>query len=57
MFVGGYREFVTTAQAAAFEHGAPIRGGHALAETMYTYTAADFWLIRTFRHTSFLVSK
>jgi hypothetical protein len=57
MFVGGHSEFMSTAQAAAFEHGTPIRSGHALAETMHTHTAADFRLIRTFRHSSFLVSK
>ena len=43
-------KFVTTAQAAAFEHGAPIGRGHALAKTMHPQAAADLGLIRSFRY-------
>jgi hypothetical protein len=57
MFVGSHCEFMAAAQAAAFEHSAPIGRGHALAEAMHTHAAADFRLIRTFGHSSFLISK
>jgi hypothetical protein len=48
---------LAAAQATAFENSAPISRGHALAETMHAHAAADFRLIRTFRHSSFLTLK
>jgi hypothetical protein len=48
---------LAAAQAAALKNSAPISRRHALAETMYAHAAADFWLIRTFRHSSFLTLK
>jgi hypothetical protein len=48
---------MATAQTTALEHLASISGGHALAETMHAQTAANFRLIRTFCHSSFLISK
>jgi hypothetical protein len=57
VFVGGDCQFVTPAQAAAFEDGAPIGSGHAFAEAVYAYAAADFGLVGSFWHSIFLVSK
>ena len=50
MLIGADGELVAPAQAAAFEHRAPISRGHALAEPMYTHAAADLRLIRSFWH-------
>jgi hypothetical protein len=57
VFVGGYCKFIAPAQAAALEHGASVSRRHATAETMYAHAAADFRLIRTFGHSTFLISK
>ena len=50
VLIGADGKFVTTAQAAAFEHGTPIGRGHALAKTMHPQPAADLGLIRSFWH-------
>lgn len=50
VLVGAYCEFISTAQAATFEHCAPIGRCHALAKSMYPHAAADFGLVRSFRH-------
>ena len=50
MLVGLGGQAVATVQAAAFEHLSSVSSGHALAETMYTHTAADLGLVRSFRH-------
>jgi hypothetical protein len=57
MLVGSHRQLLATAQAAALKNRATIRRCHAAAESVYTDTAADFRLIRTFRHSSFLTLK
>jgi hypothetical protein len=57
MLVGSHSQLLATAQAAAFQNCAPISCRHAAAESMYAHTAADFGLIRTFRHSSFLTLK
>ena len=57
MLIGSRRQLLATAQAATLKDGAPVSRRHALAETMYAHAAADFWLIRTFRHSSFLTLK
>jgi hypothetical protein len=48
---------IATAQAAALENCAPVSCRHALAESVDAHTAADFRLIRTFYHSSFLTLK
>jgi len=53
VFVGLYRQLMTTAQAAALEHSAPISRGHAFAEAMHANTAANFGLIRSLWHSFF----
>ena len=50
VLIGTHGELVTAAQTAAFEHGAPIGRGHALAKTMHPHSAADLGLICSFRH-------
>ena len=50
VLIRAHGKLVTTAQAAAFEHGAPIGRGHALAKTMHPHSAADLGLICSFRH-------
>jgi hypothetical protein len=50
MLVGFCGQTMTTTQATALEHLAPTSSRHALAEAMYTHTAAFFGLIRSFRH-------
>jgi hypothetical protein len=57
MVVGGLRQLRATTQAAALEHRAPICRSHALAKAVHAHAAADLRLIRTFGHSSFLVSK
>jgi hypothetical protein len=57
VFVGCDREFVTPAQAAAFEYGAPIGSGHAFAEPVHAHASANFRLVCSFWHSIFLVSK
>jgi hypothetical protein len=57
VLVGSHRQLLATAQASALEHRAPISRRHTTAEAMDTHTAADFRLIRTFRHSSFLTLK
>ena len=41
-------------QAAAFKHSTAISRRHSFAEPMHAHTAADFWLVRSFWHSSFL---
>jgi hypothetical protein len=50
MLVGFRGQAIATAQATALEYLAPVCGCHALAKAMYTHAAADFRLIRSFRH-------
>jgi hypothetical protein len=50
MLVGFCRQAIATSQAAALKHIAPVCGCHAFAEAMYAHAAADFGLIRSFRH-------
>ena len=50
MFVGLNRKFVTALEAAALEHRAAIRHGHALAESMHAHAAADLGLVCSFYH-------
>jgi hypothetical protein len=57
VLIGSHRQLLATAQAAALENRAPVSRCHAVAETMNSHTAADFGLIRTFRHSSFLTLK
>jgi hypothetical protein len=57
VLVGSYSQLFATAQAAAFQNRAPIGCRHALAESMHAHTAADFRLVRTFWHSSFLTLK
>jgi len=57
MLVGSHSQLFATAQAAALQDCAPIGRRHAAAEAMHAHTAADFRLIRTFRHSSFLTLK
>jgi hypothetical protein len=52
VLIGADGELVTPAQAAAFEHRAPIGRGHALAKTMHPHATADLGLVRSFRHAS-----
>jgi hypothetical protein len=54
VLVGSHRQLLATAQAAALQDGTPIGCRHALAESVHAHTAADFRLVRTFRHSSFL---
>jgi hypothetical protein len=58
MLVGFCSQAIATAQATTLEYFASICGRHALAEAMYTHAAADFGLVRSFRHIlSFLIQK
>jgi hypothetical protein len=57
VLVGGHSQLLATAQAAALEDCAPIGCRHAVAESMHAHAAADFRLVRTFRHSSFLTLK
>jgi hypothetical protein len=57
VLIGSHRQLLATAQAAALENRAPISRRHAIAESMDAHTAADFRLIRTFYHSSFLTLK
>jgi hypothetical protein len=57
VFVHCNGQLMATAQTAALEYSTPVSSGHTLAETMYTDTAANFRLIRSFWHSFFLVSK
>jgi hypothetical protein len=57
VLVGSHRQLLATAQAAALQDGAPIGCCHAAAESVHAHTAADFRLVRTFRHSSFLALK
>jgi hypothetical protein len=57
VLVGSHSQLSATAQATALENRAPISRGHSLAESMNSHTAADFRLIRTFHHSSFLTLK
>ncbi len=43
-------KFITTAQAAAFEHRAPIGRSHSLPKSVNPHAAADLGLICSFRH-------
>jgi hypothetical protein len=43
-------KFIAAAQAAAFEHSAPVGRSHALAKAMYPHAASGLGLIRSFRH-------
>ncbi len=51
------RQLVAAAQTTALKDSAPISGSHTLAKAVYTHTAADLRLIRTFYHFSFLTLK
>jgi hypothetical protein len=57
VLVGSLCQLLAATQAATLENCAPISRGHALPETMHAHATADFWLIRTFRHSSFLTLK
>jgi hypothetical protein len=57
VLIGSHRQLLATAQAAALENRAPVSRRHAAAKPMNSHTAADFRLIRTFRHSSFLTLK
>jgi hypothetical protein len=57
VLVGSHRQLLATAQAAALQDGATIGCRHALAESMHAHSAADFRLVRTFWHSSFLTLK
>jgi hypothetical protein len=57
VLVGSHSQLLATAQAAALEDCAPIGRCHAVAESMHAHAAADFRLVRTFRHSSFLTLK
>jgi hypothetical protein len=57
VLVGSYCQLLATAQAAALQDCATIGCRHAFAESMHAHTAADFRLVRTFRHSSFLTLK
>ena len=57
MLISGFRQLMAAPQAPALEHGAAICRGHALAKAMYAHAAANLRLIRTFGHSSFLISK
>ena len=48
---------MTATQTTALENSASIGRRHALAEAVYTHTASDLRLIRTFYHFSFLTLK
>jgi hypothetical protein len=50
MLVGLRSQAIATTQATALEHIASVCGSHALAKAMHTHAAADFGLIRSFRH-------
>lgn len=54
VFVGLDGQFVATLQAAALKDGAPVGSCHAGAEAMHAHAAADFWLIRSLGHSTFL---
>ena len=47
-------KLVTALQAAALEDGASVGGCHAGAEAMHAHAAADFGLIRSLGHSTFL---
>jgi hypothetical protein len=57
VLVGSHRQLLSTAESAAFQDRAPIGCRHALAESVHAHAAADFRLVRTFRHSSFLTLK
>jgi hypothetical protein len=57
VIVGGHSQILATTQAAALQDCAPISCRHALAESMHAHAAADFRLVRTFWHSSFLTLK
>jgi hypothetical protein len=57
VLVGSHSQLFATAQSAALQDGAPVGCRHALAESVHAHTAADFRLVRTFRHSSFLTLK
>jgi hypothetical protein len=57
VLIGGHSQLFATAQAAALQDCAPIGCRHAAAESVHAHTTADFRLVRTFRHSSFLTLK
>jgi hypothetical protein len=52
MIIGTHGQFVTTAQTTTLNYFAPIRRSHALPETMYAQTSANFGLVSSFGHTA-----
>jgi hypothetical protein len=48
---------MAAAQTAALENGASVCCGHSLAEAVHAHATANFRLISTFRHCSFLTLK
>jgi hypothetical protein len=50
VLVGTHSQFVAAFQAAAFEHGPPIGGGHASAKAMYAHATPNLRLIRSLGH-------
>jgi len=57
MLIGGLRQLLAAPQSSALQHRAPIGCRHALAKAMHAHAAADLRLIRTFGHSTFLISK
>jgi hypothetical protein len=48
---------MAAAQTSALQDSPPISSRHAFAKSMNAHTAANFRLIRTFGHSSFLALK
>jgi hypothetical protein len=58
VFVGPRGQFVAAFEAAALEHSAAVRSGHALAKSVHAHAAADLGLIRSLNHSDcFLIGK
>ena len=55
MLVGLDCELVAALKTAALENSATISRGHAFAESMHAYTAADLGLVCSFYHSKYFL--
>ena len=53
MFIHTHRKPLSASLAPPSKHVLSIARFHSCTETMFSYSPADFWLISSFRHTSY----